>query len=674
MPDLRRRPTRYATTLVVITALAAGAWSELDVRLGPDAALAAATTASAALTDQLASAQREAGSARAELADARRVRAAAASTGDAAGAAATDQGEGQAAADAVLLSGPGRVGSAVTAVAPAGTRTASTGNAAGCAAYPNQEAAQAAFDADRARLAALDGDGDGRACEQLRSRSTVVATVPAEKKDPTGTGTGAGTGRAGSGATAPAPASTPTTAPTASSAPDPRCDTYPDQEAAQAAFDADPVRLAVLDGDRDGRACEQLRSRTTPTVRITPPVVTPPRVTAPTKAEIVDSGRYFGMTTATDEEFTTLEATLGRQANLTGTYQGWDTDFEPARVTDAWRAGTLPLITWESRPLASEDTGTVDYSLSAIAAGAFDDYLTGYARDLAATGLPVAIRFDHEMNGDWYRWSTATGGTANANTYGNTPAQYVAAWRHVHDVFAAQGAGDLVVWVWAPNRVDNISSARFPSVASLYPGDAYVDWLGLTGYYRPEDVTRGDPTTFARTYQQTLTQLRALSTEPVLIAEVGATEQGSHKTAWVTSFFEGLAQQPDVVGFVWFNYAVSESGRTNDWRLNSTRPVFTAFQSGLLASQYGLDVGRSFRLQPIGATATASPTATSTATSSPSPTTTSTATTTTSPTASTAPTASPTTSVATASPTTSTTPTASPNASTPAPTPTPSTT
>ena len=78
-------------------------------------------------------------------------------------------------------------------------------------------------------------------------------------------------------------------------------------------------------------------------------------------------------------------------------------------------------------------------------------YIRSWARALAAFDGPVRLRFAQEMNGDWYPWG--------AGTNGNTPAEFVSAWRHVHDIFAAAGATN-VQWVWSP--VSGAPSAVLP--------------------------------------------------------------------------------------------------------------------------------------------------------------------------------------------------------------------
>ena len=92
---------------------------------------------------------------------------------------------------------------------------------------------------------------------------------------------------------------------------------------------------------------------------------------------------------------------------------------------------------------------------------------------------PLLLRFAHEMNADWYPWD---GVRASAPGTHDGPARYVAAWRHVHAVFAAAGATN-VRWVWSPNH-RSIPAAAWNDAARYYPGDDVVDWIGVDGYDR----------------------------------------------------------------------------------------------------------------------------------------------------------------------------------------------
>jgi beta-mannanase len=126
------------------------------------------------------------------------------------------------------------------------------------------------------------------------------------------------------------------------------------------------------------------------------------------------------------------------------------------------------MVTWEPWDYLG-DINQPAYSLSSIIGGAHDSYITRFALDAKAWGHPFFLRFAHEMNGDWYPW--------NEGINGNTPGQYVQAWRHVHDLFTANGVTN-VTWVWSPN----IEYTGSIPLSGLYPGDAYTDWIAMDGY------------------------------------------------------------------------------------------------------------------------------------------------------------------------------------------------
>ena len=323
------------------------------------------------------------------------------------------------------------------------------------------------------------------------------------------------------------------------------------------------------------------------------PSATPAPIVAPAMSELVDpESRYFGLyTSQAPFNFATYDDTatkIGASPNVVGYFGGWDEAFRPTAVTAAWKRDTMPILTWESRPIGSANDQIIepDYELPDILAGNFDDYIHQYAKDIVATGLPLGIRFNHEMNGVWYPWAEVTGSGAPIN--GNSPGQFVEVWKHVHEIFEQEGANDLVAWIWSPNIINNLPKThKTPEyLAALYPGDEYVDWVGLSGYLRPpykEDQTFS----FDYTFEQSLDQLRNLTDKPIFLAEIGASETGGHKVKWIESLFAALAkpENEDIIGFAWFNLAITsyvEGERaTNDWRIDSRADSLAAFTKGI---------------------------------------------------------------------------------------------
>jgi hypothetical protein len=367
------------------------------------------------------------------------------------------------------------------------------------------------------------------------------------------------------------------------------------QQDAQRAYVANLRDPWGLDGppgpsDDDGIACSDLpvdpnRPRSQPVAPHRAPL---PK--APPKSNLLRSSKsYYGVFTRQApfvmSEIDQLTTATGKTPNSVTWFAGWDQAFRADPIVNAWRRGMLPIVSWESRPLltpmgqGSKNAVDARYRLSRIIAGDFDAYLDKWAADAKALGLPIGLRLDHEMNGFWYPWSE------QAN--GNGPGEFVRAWRHVHDRFTAVGATNII-WVWSPNVIGALKNV---SLIDLYPGNDYVDWLGLGGYYRKP--IPGKPATFDNTFGESLAALRAVDDKPILLSEIGCTETGGNKPAWIRSLFEALPEQPDIIGLSWFNQTVTaipigeRLPVTNDWRIDSTPESLAAFRAGIADPRYG---------------------------------------------------------------------------------------
>ena len=155
------------------------------------------------------------------------------------------------------------------------------------------------------------------------------------------------------------------------------------------------------------------------------------------------------------------------------------------------------------------------------------------------------------------------------------PADFVAAWRHIHDLFAKSGATN-VIWIWDPNDVYPVPDIK---LQPLYPGDQYVDWIGVTGYW-----TVNGPHTYSSLFLPTLLDIRGFTNKPFIIAETGV-QAGANQVSSVNALFKAVATHEDILGFVWYDY-----NRQGDWRLENRPTVQAAFRSAVAASQFGFTV------------------------------------------------------------------------------------
>jgi hypothetical protein len=176
-------------------------------------------------------------------------------------------------------------------------------------------------------------------------------------------------------------------------------------------------------------------------------------------------------------------------------------------------------------------TSTTWPAFTSIAAGQYDAYLQAMAASAAAFKGTLYMTYAHEMNGSWYPWG-------NGGAEGVTAAQWVASWQHVVTVMSAVAPN--IQWVWAPNNAD------VGSVVPYYPGPEYVGVHAWDGYLQNEEQT------YASFLQQTVTEIRSLTSEPVWLSETGIEPADGTRAARITSFLGDL-QQAGISGLCWFN-------------------------------------------------------------------------------------------------------------------------
>lgn len=196
----------------------------------------------------------------------------------------------------------------------------------------------------------------------------------------------------------------------------------------------------------------------------------------------------------------------------------------------------------------------------------------------------MLIDLFHEPNGDWYPWSPELG--TSARGHGKKYKNFRDAYRRVRELFDGQNVTN-VTWVLSFNTDTINASSNF---TEYFPGDSYVDWVGLDGYNAGTSEPRFSWRTFDQVMEGNSDAYAQASSfgKPLVLAEFASAEQGGDKAAWIEDAFARIGSQYDFVGFIWFNI---DSGA--DWRINSSPAALKAFQKSMSYECYldGLDQG-----------------------------------------------------------------------------------
>ena len=235
---------------------------------------------------------------------------------------------------------------------------------------------------------------------------------------------------------------------------------------------------------------------------------------------------------------------LGRTPVIHLTYYGWATDWTGSVTQADLAAGRIPLVNWEPH--------NIDFAK--IIDGSFDATILAHANGSKVLGKKFFLDFAAEMNGD-EAWS------------GNNATLYVSAYRHIHDLFVAAGANN-VVWAWCPNVTDIHGGNR--TTMDYYPGDAYVDWTGVDGYNW--GTKNGGWQTFRQVFRN-IYPLLAAKRKPIMIGEMASAEAGGDKGKWIDEIIPTLRTSfPLIKGIVWFDI-----NKEADWRISSSPAAVAAF-------------------------------------------------------------------------------------------------
>lgn len=290
-------------------------------------------------------------------------------------------------------------------------------------------------------------------------------------------------------------------------------------------------------------------------------VVLPPLAPARADAAPIALGAYIPDAWRDPSLIDRYSAKVGRKPVIVLSYKSWSGPaFDRRELRAVAGRGAVPMISWE--PWDDEDRG---YPLRAIAAGRYDGYLRRSARDAVAWGRPILLRFAYEMNGYWVPWGLGV--------HGNAARDFIAAWRHVVAVFRRQGA-DNVRWVWAPN---NDEDGSFP-FRSLYPGNRWVDFTGLSGFNWGRRWE-----SFTNVFRNSYATLLRIAPKPVIIAETGSNEEWGDKAAWMASAFRReLPNFAQVRALVWWDV----DDPRGDFRVDSSPASLRAFRSSIRSPKY----------------------------------------------------------------------------------------
>jgi hypothetical protein len=272
-----------------------------------------------------------------------------------------------------------------------------------------------------------------------------------------------------------------------------------------------------------------------------------------------------------------LERTLGYKFPVILSYLHFGGDFPTEFMQKNYNDGRLVELTYQTTQSNNETLFGYTPFLD-IYRGKEDAEIRRFARDAADFGRPFLFRLNNEPNSDWTSYS----GVVNMSD----PEIFIDVWRRIYRIFQEEGVNNAI-WIFNPND-RAYPPCGWNDFAAYYPGNGYVQIIGVTGYnngtLRDGEKWREFHTIYdgiARDY------LPAFGDFPWMITEFSSASAGGDKAAWIENMFGAIPRYPQIKIAVWFHYAdyeVSPDGRETVSRaywLDETPETLAAFRRGL---------------------------------------------------------------------------------------------
>lgn len=260
-------------------------------------------------------------------------------------------------------------------------------------------------------------------------------------------------------------------------------------------------------------------------------------------AEPIGGANYV----AYESAVTKLEREIGRKLAIDQLYSPWSRPLQMIVARWDLSHGRIPMISW-----AGNHTNL-------IAAGRYDAQIRAKALQMRSLHGPVMLRWFAEMDGRHDRPLVSS------------PASFIRAWRHVHNIFVRAGATN-VSWIWCPN------AGHFAGAVSqrYYPGGRYVNWICADGYnWAPRKW--GAPWKSVADIFSTFYRWGVRTGKPLMIGEFGVLERHrGEKAAWFRQTDRQLRTLfPAIRAVIYFN----SDHQGYDWRVTTSRSSLAGFRA-----------------------------------------------------------------------------------------------
>jgi hypothetical protein len=257
--------------------------------------------------------------------------------------------------------------------------------------------------------------------------------------------------------------------------------------------------------------------------------------------------------------YTAVENRINRRFDIVKRYTDWSPGDTFPNASDKQLAagGRILDISWNS---IDYHHGHRQISDASIASGAWDkSVILPEAQALKKFGQKIFLDFNHEYDNSTQKKA-------------GSPAQFKAAYQHIHNVFAKAGVHN-VIWTWVVTGYLGHASA----FTAGYPGSSYVDWIGYDPYNFAACQNNAKWTNTSQVFApfyNWVSKQPGMSTKPLLLGEY-ASRSGPQVGSWYSDVSAALQSMPRIKALMQY----SAGGGSCDFDLLKNPAALAGFKA-----------------------------------------------------------------------------------------------
>ena len=269
-----------------------------------------------------------------------------------------------------------------------------------------------------------------------------------------------------------------------------------------------------------------------------------------------------------------IEHKLNYNFPVTLLYNNFSLPFKTAYMNKAKELGKVieyTLYTIDNDENKMEKDITLD-----ILEGKYDVYLDNLAQSFNEYDYPVLFRLNNEMNGEWVLYSS--------HKVGKDTDLFIDCWKYIYDKLEAHGVDNLI-WVWNPNE-KSFPDFSYNNYLCYYPGDKYVDIVGLTSYNTGNYYKGETWRSFSEAYDHFYYDYIERFTHPMMITEFSCASLGGDKALWYEDMFDKIGNYDRIkLAILWngqdYDLRKQEKTVSRNYRIDLEESVINVIKNGL---------------------------------------------------------------------------------------------